>query len=51
MSIQVLKTVFVHETVILFASRPRADETQWEGLRALAGGQPVAVAAPARTGS
>ena len=38
-------------TVILFASRPRADETQWESLRALAGGQPVADALPARTGS
>jgi hypothetical protein len=38
-------------SVILFASRPRADEAQWESLRALAGGQPVAVAVPARTGS
>ena len=38
-------------TVILFASRPRADETQCESLRAVAGGQSVVVAVPARAGS
>jgi hypothetical protein len=38
-------------TVILFASRPGAEETQWESLRAVAGGQSPAVTAPARTGS
>ncbi len=38
-------------TLFLFASRPRADETRWEGLRAVAGGHSVAVAVPARTGS
>jgi hypothetical protein len=38
-------------TLILFSARSRADETQWESLRALAAGQPVAVALPARTGS
>ena len=38
-------------TLILFAGRSRADETQWESLRAAAGGPSVAVAVPARTGS
>jgi hypothetical protein len=38
-------------TLILFPTRSRADDTQWESLRALAGGQSVAAAVPARTGS
>ncbi len=38
-------------TLIMFPTRSRADETLWESLRALAGGQSVAVAVPARTGS
>ena len=38
-------------TLILFGSRSRADETQWESLRAVAGGQSPAAAMPARTGS
>jgi len=38
-------------TLFLFASRPRADEIRWESLRAVAGGQSVAVAVPARAGS
>ena len=38
-------------TLILFSARPRADETQSESLRAVAGSQSVAVAVPARAGS
>jgi len=38
-------------TLIAFPARSRADETQWESLRAVAGGHSVAVAVPARTSS
>ena len=38
-------------TLILFSARPRAEEIRWESLRAVAGGQSLAVAVPARPGS
>ena len=38
-------------TLILFSARSRADETQWENIRALAGSQAVAATVPTRAGS